>query len=178
MSSNNNKLHMFKKFGPFVAGGLLVATLSFASVYALRSNGEQVANSTVAQTAESAPVLGSKENPHLVSLTKDQTEPVDLLINVGDYVQFNSKDGSEHQLIQGKPTADHGHDEYADAVHGEAHGATDSPLDSGIIKADEGYLLQLKKVGKYDFHDNYNHDYAITVIVYDKNKKLEDTKIE
>lgn len=175
MSSNKET---FRKFVPFVAGGLLVAIISFASVYAVRSGVEQPVNSNVASATVDKPALGSKENPHLVSLTKDQTQPVDLLINVGDYVQFNSKDGSEHQLIQGKPTADHGHDEYADAVHGEAHGATDSPLDSGIIKADEGYLLQLNRVGKYDFHDNYNHNYAITVIVYDKNKKLEDTKIE
>lgn len=168
----------FKKFGPFVAGGLLVAMLSFASVYAFSNTNEQPVASNATSTRTSEPVLGSKENPHMVSLTKDQTEPVDLLINVGDYVQFNSKDGGEHQLIQGKPTADHGHDEYANAVHGEEHGATNSPLDSGIIKADEGYLLQLKNVGKYEFHDNYNHDYAITVIVYDKDKKLEDTKIE
>lgn len=175
MSSNKET---FRKFSPFVAGGILVAVISFGSIYAVRSGAEQPVNSNVATLTADKPVLGSKENPYLVSLTKDQTEPVDLLINLGDYVQFNSKDGSEHQLIQGKPTADHGHDEYADAVHGEAHGATDSPLDSGIIKADEGYLLQLNKVGKYDFHDNYNHNYAITVIVYDKNKKLEDTKIE
>lgn len=176
MLSNNKEA--FKKFSPFVAAGLVAAMISFASVYAVQTSGNQAASNNVATQADDRSKLGSKENPHLVSLTKDQTEPVDLLIDVGDYVQFNSSDGSVHQLIQGKPTADHGHDEYADAVHGEAHGATDSPLDSGIIKADEGYLLQLNKVGKYDFHDNYNHNYAITVIVYDKDKKLEDTKIE
>ena len=168
---------MLKRLGPIVAGGVVVAIISFGAVVAIRSDNSQVAsNTTTGRTAN--PVLGSKENPHQVSLTKDQTEPVDLLINVGDYVQFNSKDGSEHQIIQGKPTADHGHDEYADAVHGEAHGDTVSPLDSGVIKADEGYLVQFKDIGKLEFHDNFNHDYAITVIVYDKDKKLEDTKIQ
>ena len=174
MSSNKDRI---KKFGPFVAGGLLIAIISFGAAFTIRSTTDAPVAST-ASTVNEDPTLGTKANPHQVSLTRGQTEPVDLLINVGDYVQFNSKDGSEHQIIQGKPTADHGHDEYADAVHGEEHGATDSPLDSGIIKADEGYLLQFKNVGKYEFHDNYNHDYEITVIVYDKSKKLEDTKIE
>lgn len=175
MSSNKEAI---KKFGPVVAGGLIVAIISFAAVFTMQNaNGQTATNNTVASATDNT-TLGSKENPHVVSLTKDQTEPVDLLINVGDYVQFNSKDGSEHQIIQGKPTADHGHDEYADAVHGEAHGATDSPLDSGIFKADEGYLLQLKNVGKYEFHDNFNHDYAISVIVYDKSKSAEETRIK
>ena len=168
---------MLKRLGPIVAGGVIVAIISFGAVFAIRSdNGQVASNTTTSRTANQ--VFGSKENPHQVSLTKDQTEPVDLLINVGDYVQFNSKDGSEHQIIQGKPTADHGHDEYADAVHGEAHGDSVSPLDSGVIKADEGYLVQFKDIGKLEFHDNFNHDYAITVIVYDKDKKLEDTKIQ
>ncbi|MES2876676.1 MAG: hypothetical protein V4678_04380 [Patescibacteria group bacterium] len=175
MSSNKDTL---KKLGPIVAGGVLVAIISFAAVIAIRSGNEESAVSNTTSNVTDDSTLGSKENPHQVSLTKDQTKPVDLLINVGDYVQFNSKDGSEHQIIQGKPTADHGHDEYADAVHGEEHGATDSPLDSGIIKADEGYLVQFKEIGKLEFHDNYNHDYAITVIVYDKDKKIEDTKIQ
>lgn len=171
--------NIYIRFLPFVVGGLVAALVSFGVVYAMQSSSQtQQSNSNVSAQAESGPALGSMENPHLVSLTKDQTEPVDLLINVGDYVQFNSKDGGEHQLIQGKPTADHGHDEYANAVHGEAHGTVTSALDSGVIKADEGYLLQFKNVGKYDFHDNYNHNYSITVIVYDKNKSIEDTKIE
>ena len=178
MSSNKNT---FKKVLPVVISGLVIAIISFAGVYALtRNNNEAVASTTQLKVtgSNSDSTLGTKENPHTVSLTKDETEPVDLLINVGDYVQFNSKDGGEHQIIQGKPTADHGHDEYADAVHGEEHGKTDSPLDSGVFKADEGYLIQFKDIGKFEFHDNFNHDYAITVIVYDKDKKLEDTKIE
>jgi plastocyanin len=176
MSSNKSQ---FKPFLPFIAGGVIVAIISFATVFALRSNNDEPTNATaVASSTSEDSSLGSKQNPHQVSLTKDQTKPVDLLIDVGDYVQFNSKDGGEHQIIQGKPTADHGHDEYADAVHGEEHGAADSPLDSGVFKADEGYIVQFNDVGKYEFHDNYNHDYEISIIVYDKDKKLEDTKIE
>ncbi len=168
MSLSNNRL-----IAAVVIGGLIAAVASFGVIYGLRSN------STIFGTVEQVTsALGSKQNPHEVALTGDSTKPVDILINVGDYVQFNSKDGKEHQIIQGKPTVDHGHEELADAIHGEDHGTTFSPLDSGVIEADEGYLVQFNSVGKYDFHDNYNHDYAITVIVYDKDKKLEDTKVE
>ena len=175
MSSNSSTL---KRLVPFIAGGVLVAVISFVTVLAVNSGSDSTLANTAPAASRTEPRLGSKENPHQVSLTGTQTEPIDLLVDVGDYVQFNSRDGREHQVIQGKPTADHGHDEYADAVHGEAHGLADSPLDSGIIKADEGYLVQFTTVGKFDFHDNYNHDYAITVISYDKDKSVEDTRIE
>lgn len=175
MSSNKSAL---RHLMPFIAVGVFVAVASFVVVFATRS-GDDGAQANAALTSErSEPAVGSKQNPHQVSLTKSQEAPIDLLIDVGDYVQFNSKDGGEHQIIQGKPTADHGHDEYADAVHGEAHGEAASPLDSGIFKADEGYLVQFNDIGKFDFHDNFNHHYAITVIVYDKDKKIEDTRIE
>lgn len=151
--------------------------LSFGAAFTIRSTSESPVSNTLSQATEGS-TLGTKQNPHVVSLTKDQEEPIDLLINVGDYVQFNSKDGSQHQIIQGKPTADHGHDAYADAVHGEEHGKTNSPLDSGIMQADEGYLLQFKNIGKFEFHDNYNHHYAVTVIVYDKDKKIEATVVQ
>lgn len=175
MSSNKS---IIKRLAPLLAGGIFVAVIGFVAVYSARSGSDEPVASTATTAGSHDADAGSKARPHQVSLTKSQEEPIDLLIDAGDYVQFNSGDGGEHQVIQGKPTADHGHDEYADAVHGEAHGAADSPLDSGIIKADEGYLVQFNQVGKFDFHDNYNHHYAVTVIVYDKSKKLEDTKIE
>ena len=175
MSSNKST---FRHLIPFVAAGIFVAVASFVMVFAARSGDDSVRANAALANERSKAAVGSKQNPHQVSLTKSQEAPIDLLIDVGDYVQFNSKDGGEHQIIQGKPTADHGHDEYADAVHGEAHGTAVSPLDSGIFEADEGYLVQFNDVGKFDFHDNFNHHYAITVIVYDKDRKIEDTKIE
>lgn len=158
-----------------VVGGLIAGGIGYAVAYSVRA-GSESSQSNVSTNQEST--LGSRQNPHKVKLTKSETDPVDLLINVGDYVQFDSDDAKEHQIIQGKPTEDHGHDALSDATHGEEHGITNKPLDSGIIKADEGYLVQFKNVGKFEFHDNFNHDYAITVIVYDKDKKLKDTKIE
>lgn len=168
-------LNKFKLPVAVLVGGLVAGGIGYAVAYNARTESDN-SNSNVVQTQEST--LGSKQNPHKVELTRDAKEPVDLLINAGDYVQFNSSDGKEHQVIQGKPTLDHGHDALSDATHGKEHGTSDKPLDSGVIKADEGYVVQFKNIGKYEFHDNFNHDYAVTVIVYDKDKKLEDTKIQ
>lgn len=103
-----------------------------------------------------------------VALKKGIKEPIDLLISTGDYIQFNSKDGREHQIIQGASTkTEHG---------GDPH--VPSPLDSGVIKADEGYLLQFNNIGKFEFHDNYDHNITITIIAYDPNKKAGNNKIQ
>lgn len=111
----------------------------------------------------STQVRGTKENPHQIELAKANGDPIDLLIKTGEYVQFNSKDEGEHQIIQGASTmSDHAPSEHVP-----------SPLDSGVIKADEGFLLQFKTRGKYEFHDNYDHDYTITIITYDSNKKID-----
>ncbi len=174
---SSQKANRTSKLVPLVVGVVVAAIIGFGVIYAVRSsNNNSVTANT--QSTENNSQLGTKQNPHQVALTKDQEKPIDLLIDVGDYVQFNSKDGGEHQIIQGKPTVEHGHDALSDATHGEEHGTSASPLDSGIIKADEGYIVQFKNVGKYEFHDNYNHHYAVTVIVYDKDLKLEDTKIK
>lgn len=117
--------------------------------------------------------VGGKEKPYEVELKNGNDKPVDLLINKGDYVQFNSKDGRDHQVIQGLATnTEHG-DTAPDAnEHSADAGSRPAAdvLDSGIIKPDEGYLLQFNKIGKYAFHDNYDHAYTITVIVYDPSK--------
>lgn len=158
-----------------IAALLVTGVLGFVASYQLTTN---ISNTAAAVEASDELKLGTKNNPNEVDLTRYREEPIDLLINTGEYVQFNSKDGGEHQVIQGKPTVEHGHDELSDATNGEDHGTVKSPLDSGIIKANEGYLVQFNNIGKYEFHDNYNHHYAITIIVYDKNKTLESTKLE
>lgn len=100
--------------------------------------------------------MTSDRKVHSVAIKKSNDQPIDLLIKSGEYVQFNSADGGEHQIVQGD-----GHN----TTHGEG------ALDSGVFKGDEGYRLQFSKIGKYEFHDNYDHDYTITVIVYDPNNK-------
>lgn len=91
-----------------------------------------------------------------VALKKSNNQPIDLLIKAGEYVQFNSADGEQHQVVQGHNS---------NTTHGE------NMLDSGVFDGDEGYKIQFTKIGKYEFHDNNDHDYTITVIVYDPNNK-------
>ena len=152
---------------------ITVAGVAFGLTYKITAKKDKPAAITVTEQ-------GTKENPFQVALKKDNKDPVDLLIKTGDYVQFNSKDGGEHQIIQGKPTTEHGNTSPANNEHIESDSRPEQSkaLDSGIIKPDEGYLLQFNKTGKYEFHDNYSHEYTITIIAYDPNKKAEDNKIQ
>lgn len=96
----------------------------------------------------------SANTVHMVSLLKNKADPEIVLAKTGDYVQFNAKDGKEHNLSQGSGNAatdDHAHNEVG--------------LESGVFKSDEAYKIQFKKVGIYSFHDHNNPDTYIRVIV-------------
>lgn len=134
------------------------------------------------KTSKEAP-SGSNNQPRLadkngkpvyeIQLKKSNKEPIDLVIKIGDYVQFNSKDGGEHQIIQGLATnTEHGDTSPSGNDHAEAgdsRPAKEKALDSGVLKGDEGFLLQFNTQGKYEFHDNYDHDYTISILVYNPN---------
>lgn len=134
---------------------LIGFTISFAVVSRLNHK----------PTATNAGVITTDgKTIHNVDLRKDNNQPIDLLVNTGEYVQFNSKDGGKHQIVAGGHTGgDHG-------GHGQ--------VDSGVFNDDQGYLLQFKEIGKFDFHDNLDRDYTITVIVYDPSKSAEDSKLK
>lgn len=131
---------------------ILLASLAFAVSYSFASTGKPAEK----------PAVGTRDNPHQVALKKENEDPIDVLIKQDDYVQFSSKDGGQHQIVQGK----HGNTEHSESL-----------LDSGVFNSDEGYLLQFKEGGKFEFHDNYDHDYTITIIAYNPNAKTEDSKI-
>ncbi len=104
---------------------------------------------------------------HYVDLTATNTDPIDLLIKKDEYVQFNSKDGNKHQIVQ------------TGLTHTAEHSsASNSLADSGVFKNDEGYLLQFKDIGKFEFQDKPNSTYTITVIVYDPTKSVDDVKLK
>ncbi len=92
---------------------------------------------------------------HHVALTEKGADPADLLIEVGEYVQFDSKDGRIHDIASG---AGDGYDEH--------HDHTATGLESGDFKPDEGYLVQFKKIGSYYFHDHLHPTLTISVAVY------------
>jgi plastocyanin len=124
-----------------VALATTVITLYFGNTLGVSSFPEKVAS----------------ENIHLVSLLQDKADPEIVLANVGDYVQFNAIDGKEHNLSQGS----------GNAVD-ENHAHNETGLESGVFKSDEAYKIQFKKVGIYSFHDHFNPDTYIRVIVDDK----------
>ncbi len=96
----------------------------------------------------------------MVALKNDKAVPDAVAIKVGEYVQFNSKDGKSHEIASG--TGD---------GYGNAHGHDQSGVDSGVFGADEAYKLQFKKTGTYEFHDNKNPKIFVTVIVYKPDTK-------
>lgn len=163
------------------AGIVLIAVVAlgvgFAASYTLAQKSK---TSSPTQAASQLPAgqLASKNGKPVyeVQLRKGTKQPVDLLLATGSYVQFNSKDDGEHQIIQGKNTnTEHGNTAPASNDHmtGDSRPEEAKVLDSGVFKGDEGYLLQFKNPGKYEFHDNYDHGYTITVLVYDPSKKAE-----
>lgn len=143
-------------------GFIVVVGAAFVITYELSSSSDK-------PPVSSTSPLGTKENPHEVALTSDNQEPIDLVVKTGEYVQFNSKDGKEHQIVNGSSSEQHG---------ATSTGHEGSELSTGIIKSDEGYLLQFNEVGKFDFHDNYNHHYTISVLVYDPSKSAEEIKLK
>ena len=95
---------------------------------------------------------------HHVALTSSGAQPTDLLIKVGEYVEFDSKDGRIHDIASGVGDGD-----------GENHAHSTTGIESGNFKPDEGYMVQFKAVGSYYFHDHLNPTVTISVAVYEPN---------
>jgi plastocyanin len=83
-----------------------------------------------------------------------------LRLPIGDYAQFNSNDGEKHDIAQGQGDG-----------FGASHEHDKSGQESGTFSADEGYKVQFKKVGIYEFHDHFHPATHVTVIAYDPNEK-------
>ncbi|MBA3723598.1 MAG: hypothetical protein H0W89_01745 [Candidatus Levybacteria bacterium] len=130
----------------FVAGGI---------VYSLHNQGVLFASQN-ASPEEKKKDTGVT----LVALKNDKAIPDAVAIKVGEYVQFNSKDGKSHEIASG--TGD---------GYGNDHGHDQSGVDSGVFDADEAYKVQFKKTGTYEFHDNKNPKIFVTVVVYKPDTK-------
>lgn len=91
-----------------------------------------------------------------VALRNDAADPSLLSVKVGQFVQFDSKDGQSHNLIQGTPDSSH------------EHSAGD--LTSGVFKGNEAWKVEFKKVGTYNFFDQLNPKIQVTVVSYQSKK--------
>jgi hypothetical protein len=96
---------------------------------------------------------------HMVSLYKDRSVPDEVVVKVGEYIQFNSKDGGHHSIAEGMGTDDH-----------HMHDHNNFGSKSGTFGADEAYKVVFNKIGAYYFHDHLNPTSITTVLVYDPTK--------
>lgn len=97
-----------------------------------------------------------------VALTKDGIQPDTLAVKVGQYVQFNTADGEQHNLgIGGGEDGDH--------VAHEAEHEHVGDFTSGDFGANEAWRVQFKEAGTYKFHDHYHPKLNILIVVYNPN---------
>lgn len=135
-----------KRFGRF---GLAIALFVLGSSLGFFLHTRVRANALPAQKEEE-----KKTVAHQVLLLQDRAEPGTLLVNVGEFVQFNSKDGRSHNLAQGRGN-NFGHD------HDHEPG-----LESGIFGPDEAYRVEIKNPGTYFFHDHVHPELSATAVAY------------
>lgn len=95
-----------------------------------------------------------------VGLKNDTADPSVVSVKIGQYVQFDSRDGQSHSLTQGTTAA-------AGAV---AHHAANGNASSGVFKANEAWQAQFKKAGTYSFYDELNPKIQVTVVAYQSKK--------
>lgn len=126
--------------------GLVAGTLSFMAVkaYTQKSNNQ----SGMKQCADIC-----------VALTSDGIKPDSLAVKVGDFVQFNTKDGKTHNISLG--AGKDGHDS-----HSSNHEHT-GDYSSGDFGENEAWRVQFKKAGTYRLHDHYNPKLEVLVVVYE-----------
>ena len=108
-------------------------------------------------SAERSAVVSNMCHGICVNLTKDGINPDTLAVKIGEYVQFNSADGQEHDIGFGSGTNDARHETEHEHI---------GQLESGNFKADEGWRVQFNTVGTYEFHDHYNPKQNILIVVY------------
>jgi plastocyanin len=92
---------------------------------------------------------------HQIALANGVATPNELAIKLGEKIQLNSRDGKLHEISTGK-----GND------YGNEHDHTVGELSSGTFGADEGYIISFTKTGTYFFHDHFNPNEFITIVVY------------
>ncbi|MDQ3123618.1 MAG: hypothetical protein M3Q14_02965 [bacterium] len=129
----------------------------------------------------------------IVDLNPEGPSPDQVNVPIGGSVQFNSRDGQKHALSLGSGSGERAHEENTTGTDSLAHGTSDpehneaevdheefaaedhdttahdhaeSDYSSGTFQADEGWKVTFSKPGTYFFHDHFNPDLNILVVVY------------
>lgn len=123
-------------------------------------------NENAIARADTTNVNGTQPIIHHVDILADRISPNELVVPVGDYVQFDTKDGQQHNMAQGD-----GHD----LAHGHMMHDGDEPQ-SGIFGEGEAYKVTFTKTGLYVFHDQLHPDLNVAILVFDPAKEKEAPK--
>lgn len=109
---------------------------------------------TTQQAQAAVEADGSTVAVHHIMLLDKVMSPDALSIHTGEYVQFNTHDGKQHEIGLG------GGDEY-----GKEHNHIDPEFESGEFGVGDAYRVKFSKPGVYDFHDHLHPELFATVIV-------------
>lgn len=82
--------------------------------------------------------------------------PDALFAKLGEFAQFNSRDGKQHSIAEG------GGDE-----HNQTHSHEEFGVESGKFGPDEAYRVSFKRPGVHHFHDHLNSKIFVTIVVYE-----------
>lgn len=74
-----------------------------------------------------------------------------MSLEVGQILQFNTKDDKKHRIALGKGGTEHEHT---------------SATDSGDFGKGEAWRVKFDKVGTFYFHDHFNPNINVLVVVY------------
>ena len=101
-----------------------------------------------------------------LNLTRQGADPSIIAITKGDYVEFDVKDGKQHQISQGS-----GDDEAHQQAHNDIHEHLVGGKQSGVFGPSQGYRVQFHQTGTFSFHDHFNPKLSLTVVVYESHNK-------
>ena len=127
---------MLKKYKALLIA-IAIGLASFAVVYSITPQ---------TQTKQAA-----QYSLTMINLLANKASPDQAVVKVGQTIQFNSRDGKNHNLSLGE-----GHD----------HDHSAGTYQSGLFKADEAWKVTFKEPGTFTFHDEENPNISIIVVAY------------
>jgi plastocyanin len=98
-----------------------------------------------------------------IDITSSGLRPDSVAVRKGDTVQFNTKDGQLHNFGIGGGSDHSSQGKDASGGHGHEHFGEYA---SGDFGADQAWRVQFKQTGTYMFHDHYNPNLNVLVVVY------------
>lgn len=158
---------MKKKMFPVIAI-LVTLVASFGIAFTLRKNPGPDSHTQVSLNHEVVDAAhGHVEEPgakivadksieavkanQVVQLNSEAAMPNEITIQVGETLEFETKDGKQHRIALGAGGEEHVHS---------------SSTDSGVFGEGEGWRVRFDQAGTYYFHDHLNPNINVLVVAY------------